>query len=147
MLILLSNPALSVLLLILAICLFISNKNRYGIALKFNGYQQLMEKQGDNLYIIDIRSKAKFNELHIAGSQHLGSPKKEASKNTKMLIIHDSDVDLGKYHTLNKLEQFSDHIYQTNMIDHNLKDYNYIDDGIESGKDFSALIKNKSSAV
>ena len=146
MLILLSNPALSVLLLILGLLLMISNKNRYGIALKFNSYQKLMKEHGDNLYIIDIRNKKKYDELHVVGSQHLGAPNKEISKKQKLLIIHDSDIDLNRYHTLNKLEQFSDHIYQTNMIDHNLKNYDCVEDGIERGSDLSALMKNNLSA-
>lgn len=151
MLILLSNPVLSVCFLILALLLVLSNKNRYGIALKFSGYQRLMQQHGDNLYIIDIRNTAKYNELHIKGSQHLGKPTREINKTRKLLIIHDSDVDLNRYYTLNKLGQFNDHIYQTNMIDHNLKDYDYVEEdiekeGIDNGKDLSALIKNKVSA-
>ena len=146
MLILLSNPALSVIFIILAVLLFLSNNNRYGIALKYKGCQQLLKKYGDDLYIIDIRNNKKYAELHVTGSQHLGKPIGEIGKTRKLLIIHDSDVDLNKYHTLCKLEQFSDHIYQTNMIDHDLKGYDFSDDGIANGKDLSAVMKNKLSA-
>lgn len=135
------------LLLLLLLLLFLkSNNNRYGISLSCRSYHKFLEKNSDLVDIIDIRNKERFDESHTIGSLHLSLPNSSQVKGRKLVIVHDSDIELAKYFLQHNLKQFSDNIYQTNMIDHDLKQYQSEVFGTFSGSEPSALIKNNESA-
>lgn len=145
MLILLSQPMTTLLLAILFLLFIKSNNNRYGITLSYKGFQKLLAKSSETLHIIDIRNKERFDEYHTVGSQHLGLLKSSQYKGKKIIIVHDSDIALAGYFREHNIKQFSDNIYQTNMIDHNFKQYQ-VDEGGFKGNELSALMKNSESA-
>lgn len=146
MLILLSQPILTLLLAILFLLFVKSNNNRYGITLSYKAFHKFSQKNSAVLDIIDIRSKERFYESHTVGSQHSSLCEYSQRKDRKLVIVHDSDVALADYFRENNIKQFSDNIYQTNMIDHNLKQYQLLDDGGFRGNELSALMKNNELA-
>lgn len=80
-----------------------------------------MEKYKDRLFIIDISGDSNL-ELDSKEVDFLRN-KDNINKSSKVLIIHDSDISLKDLFIGLGLDNFSDHIYQTNIIDHNLKQY------------------------
>lgn len=132
-------------LAILFLLLIKSNDNRYGIALSHKAFKRLLAKNHEALDVIDIRNKERFEESHAIGSQHCSLSKLSQTKGRKLVIVHDSNIKLADYFRENNLKQFSDHIYQTNMIDHNLRQY-HLAGGVFKGNELSALIKNSESA-
>lgn len=146
MLILLSQPILTLLLAILFLLFVKSNNNRYGITLSYKAFHKFSQKNSAVLDIIDIRSKERFDESHTVGSQHSSLCEYSQRKDRKLVIVHDSDVALADYFRENNIKQFSDNIYQTNMIDHNLKQYQLLDVGGFRGNELSALMKNNELA-
>lgn len=121
MLILASNPALGLLFIFLMIVSVKISKNKYGISLNYKGFQRIMEKHKDRLFIIDISGNSNL-ELDSKEVDFLRN-KDNINKSSKVLIIHDSDISLKDLFIGLGLDNFSDHIYQTNTIDHNLKQY------------------------
>ena len=121
MLILASNPALGLLFIFLMIVSVRISKNKYGISLNYKGFQRIMEKYKDRLFIIDISGNSNL-ELDSKEVDFLRN-KDNINKSSKVLIIHDSDISLKDLFIGLGLDNFSDHIYQTNTIDHNLKQY------------------------
>ena len=146
MLILLNQPMMTLFLVILLLLFLKSNNNRYGISLSYRAYHKYLENNSHLLDIVDIRNKERFDESHTVGSQHLGSLEVSQVKGRKLVIVHDSDIELANYFLQHGIKQFSDSIYQTNMIDHNLKQYHSAGAGIFSGSELSALMKNNESA-
>ena len=146
MLILLNQPMLTLLLVILLLLFIKSNNNRYGITLSHKRYRRLLAKNSDVLDIVDIRDKERFDESHTVGSQHFSSVKISQNQDRKLVIVHDSDIQLANYFREHNLKQFSDNIYQTNMIDHNFNQYQLVDAGIFKGSELSALMKNNELA-
>ena len=121
MLILASNPALGLFFILLMIASVKISKNKYGISLNYKGFQRIMEKYKDRLFIIDISGDSNL-ELDSKEVDFLRN-KDNINKSSKVLIIHDSDISLKELFIGLGLDNFSDHIYQTNTIDHNLKQY------------------------
>ena len=144
MLILLNHPLVSLVLFALLILLVKSNKNKHGIAINLKGYERLIGKNDGILCIVDIRSEDRFAEYSAEGSQHFSKVDLSKNDKKKIIIIHDSDLELANYFRKNKLKTFSDHIYQTNVIDHNLRQYQSAVGGL-MGNDLSALMKNSDS--
>ena len=146
MLILLNLPMVTVLLFILLLLFLKSNNNRYGISLSFNAYQRLINKENAELDIIDIRNKDRFEESHTNGCRHYSTIEAVQNDGAKLIIVHDSEIELADFFRKHKLKQFSDNIYRTNMIEHNLKQYQLAVVGASNGNNLSALIKNSDSA-
>lgn len=145
MLILLNHPLVSIALFALLILLLKSNRNRYGISISLKGYKRLIEKNDDILCIVDIRSEDRFAEYSAVGSQHYSNIDLSKNDKKKLIIIHDSELELANYFHKNNLKTFSDNIYQTNVIEHNLKQYQASSVGGFNGNDLSALMKNSDS--
>lgn len=121
MLILASNPALGLFFILLLIVSMKIAKNKHGILLSYKGFRHVKNKYKDNLFIINIAGSSDFklDEKEILFLKKKGN----INKSCKLLIIHDSDIMLKSLFEALHLETFSDHIYQTNSIDHNLKQY------------------------
>lgn len=136
---------MSVMLAILLLLLIKSNHNRFGITLSYKGFQRLLAKNSGLVDIIDIRDKQRFDESHTVGSQHCDLMEAPQVSNKKLVIVHDSDIQLANYFREHKLSQFSDNIYQTNAIDHDFRQYQLLEHGDFKGSDLSALMKNNES--
>lgn len=145
MLILLSHPLVSIALFGMLILLLKSNRNRYGIAINLKSYKRLIDKNNGILCIVDIRSEDRFAEYSAVGSQHCSQIDLKQNDKKKLIIIHDSELELANYFRKNDLKTFSDNIYQTNVIEHNLKQYQASNVGGFNGNDLSALMKNSDS--
>ena len=123
MLILTSNPVLGLFFIFLMIASMKISKNRYGIVLSYKGFRRIMDRYKEGLMVIDISGPSQF-KLDDQQIEYLRN-KDNINKSSKVLIIHDSDIALKSFFEAFDLEKFSDHIYQTNAIDHNLKQYTH----------------------
>lgn len=106
--------------------LFKINDNKYGRVIGYKSCQKLINQHENSLYIIDIRSKASFKEARVVNSIHIEDSKPLSElleNNKKVLIVHDSDIELTEFYIKSGVKTFNDKIYQLDFIGCNLTQY------------------------
>lgn len=121
-----NSPLLGFCFLMLLLLLFRTNDNKYGRRIGYKIYQKLIKNYPDSVYVIDIRSKKAFEEARLSNSYHKSkalSPLEVDKKGMKLIIIHDSNLELTDYCVKNKIKPYSSNVYQLDFIDLNLAQY------------------------
>lgn len=126
MLYLLNSPLLGLLFFTLLLLLLVINNNKNGRVVGYKQCQNLIKKYKDDLTIIDIRDKQRCLESHINGSvifEGNDNIVDVIKKAKKLLIVHDSDIELNNFANTHALPRYSDNVFQLNYSLLNLKQY------------------------
>lgn len=110
----------------LLVLLLVINNNKNGRVVGYKQCLKLIKKYEDDLTIIDIRDEKRYLESHIIGSTAFSSNDNivdDIKKAKKLLIVHDSAVQLEKFAQAHQLPRFSDNIFQLNYSSLNLSQY------------------------